>query len=377
MRIHDFMSCLTQNNIDFFTGVPDSQLKELCDFLMKQYDEASGQHIIAHNEGGCVGLAAGSYLSTGSVPCVYMQNSGIGNAINPIASLTSPDVYGIPMLFVIGWRGEPGTKDEPQHVYQGKVTLKLLKDMDITPFVIGRDTETTEVEEAMQRFQTLFAQGKSAAFVIEKGAFPAEEGYRYRNVYSLKREEAIEAIVASTTGDIIVSTTGKISRELFEIRERRGEGHGCDFLTVGSMGHSAMIALGVALQKPKRRVWCIDGDGAVLMHMGALSTIGARHPHNLNHVVLNNEAHETVGGMPTSAGISELEGIAASAGYRYVQTVESIESLQAELSAMQAIEGPGFLQVKVALGSRDDLGRPTTSTHDNKREFMDFLKEPD
>lgn len=375
MKALDFMSCLTQSNINFFTGVPDSQLKELCDSLMLQYGPSSKQHIIAHNEGGCVGLAAGHHLATGGVPCVYMQNSGIGNAINPIASLTSPDVYGIPMLFIIGWRGEPGTKDEPQHVYQGKVTLRLLEDMGIESVIISKETALSDIKTAMQKFQLLFAEGKSAAFVVRKGAFSTDESYPYYNPYTLKREDAIETIVHSATGDIVVSTTGKISRELFEIRERRGESHKHDFLTVGSMGHSAMIALGIALQKPDHKVWCIDGDGAVLMHMGALSMIGAKSPSNLIHIVLNNEAHETVGGMPTAAGLIDLEGIASSSGYRHTKTVDSLEDLRTELSAIHFLPGPCFLQVKVKLGSRNDLGRPTTTTHDNKKDFMDFLKE--
>ena len=276
---------------DFYTGVPDSQLKALCNYLMATYGIDPNHHIIAANEGNCTALAAGYYLATGKVPAVYMQNSGEGNIINPVASLLNDKVYAIPVVFIVGWRGEPGIHDEPQHIYQGEVTLKLLEDMDIATFVIGKETTDEEAEKAMDNFRMILAQGKDVAFVIRKGALTDAPKVEYRNDNTMVREEIIRHIVNVSGEDPVVSTTGKASRELFEIREANGQGHQYDFLTVGSMGHSSSIALGVALNKPDRKIWCIDGDGAVLMHMGSLAIVGAVKPKNLVHVVINNEAH--------------------------------------------------------------------------------------
>ena len=291
---------------DFYTGVPDSQLKALCDYLMDTYGIDPCHHVIAANEGNCTALAAGYHLATGKVPVVYMQNSGEGNIINPAASLLSDKVYAIPVVFVIGWRGEPGIHDEPQHIYQGEVTVKLLEDMDITPFIIGKETTDEEVCAAMENFRKILDAGKDVAFVVRKGALSYDRKVVYSNEYSMKREEIIRHIVRFTGEDPVVSTTGKASRELFEIREANGQSHKYDFLTVGSMGHSSSIALGIAVNKPQQRIWCLDGDGDLLMHMGAMAVIGSIRPSNLVHVVINNNAHETVGGMPTAAGSVDI-----------------------------------------------------------------------
>ncbi len=240
-------------------------------------------------------LAAGYYLSTGNIPCVYLQNSGIGNIINPVASLLNDRVYGIPCIFIIGWRGEPGTKDEPQHSFQGQVTLKLLEVMDIAYMVIDKATTERDLADKLVEFKTLLDSGKSVAFVVKKGALFYDEKVEYKNENTTRREDIIRRITDIAGDDIIVSTTGKTSRELFEIREQKGKSHKYDFLTVGSMGHSSSIALGIALNKPNTRVWCIDGDGAALMHMGSMAVIAAKSPKNYIHVVINNCAHESVG----------------------------------------------------------------------------------
>lgn len=358
---------------DFYTGVPDSQLRALCDFLMSRYGTDPKHHIIAANEGNSTAIAAGYHLATGRVPVVYMQNSGEGNIINPVASLLNDRVYAIPVIFVIGWRGEPGIHDEPQHIYQGEVTLKLLNDMDIRSFVIGRDTSEDELRSVMGEFRTSLAQGKDVAFVIRKGALENSEKVVYKNDNTMKREDIIRHIVEASGEDPIVSTTGKASRELFEIREANGQSHKYDFLTVGSMGHSSSIALGVALNKPDRRVWCIDGDGAALMHMGAMAVIGANKPENLIHVVINNGAHETVGGMPTVAESIDLTGIAKACGYPYASRAESFEALDSELEAAKRRGALSLIEVACSIGARDDLGRPTTTAAENKQGFMGFL----
>ncbi|MCR5650007.1 MAG: phosphonopyruvate decarboxylase [Lachnospiraceae bacterium] len=360
---------------EFYSGVPDSRLKALCNFLMDKYGIDKNHHIIAANEGNCLALAAGYHLATGKVPVVYMQNSGEGNIINPLASLVNDKVYAIPVVFIIGWRGEPGIHDEPQHIYQGIVTEKLMQDMDVKTFVIGKDTTDEEVNKAMETFRKELAKGKQAAFIIREGGLSFDGKVKYDNNYSLNREEVIKHIAAVTGSDPVISTTGKISRELFEYRTEKGMDHGTDFLTVGSMGHCSSIALGVALNKPGVRVWCIDGDGAALMHMGAMAVIGTNAPSNLIHIVINNGAHETVGGMPTVAGSVDLVSIAKACGYKRAVSVSDMDSLDSELKSAKDAGELSFIEVKCQVGARPDLGRPTTTALENKENFMRHLEQ--
>jgi len=372
VKVEAFVKAL---GADFFAGVPDSQLKALCNYLMQKYGIAPKHHIIGANEGNCAAIAAGYHLATGKVPVVYMQNSGEGNIINPVASLLSDDVYGIPILFVIGWRGEPGVHDEPQHIFQGKVTLRLLADMDIQAFVLDKGTTVQELEEAMQGFKAVFRKGKSAAIVVKKDALSYDGKIAYKNAHTMLREEIIQHIVDVSGEDPIISTTGKASRELFEIREKSRQGHQYDFLTVGSMGHASSIALGVALQKPEKKIWCIDGDGAAIMHMGALAVIGAGNPQNLVHIVINNEAHESVGGMPTVANKINLSEVAKACGYAYTICVDTFADLDGALKKVKKVQALSMIEVKCAIGARADLGRPTTTAMDNKNMFMRYISE--
>lgn len=359
---------------DFYTGVPDSQLKALCNYLMNEYGIDPKHHVIAANEGNCTALAAGYHLATGKVPVVYMQNSGEGNIINPVASLLNDKVYAIPTVFIVGWRGEPGLHDEPQHIYQGEVTIKLLEDMDIKAFAIGKDTTDEEVAAVMADFREVLAKGKDVAFVIRKGAISYDGKVKYANDNTMVREEIIQHIVKASGEDPIVSTTGKASRELFETRVANGQSHKYDFLTVGSMGHASSIALGVAINKPEQKIWCVDGDGAVLMHMGAMAVLGANAPKNMVHIVINNGAHETVGGMPTVASNIDLVGVAKACGYPYAVSVDSFETLDKELADAKGRDELSLIEVKCSIGARDDLGRPTTTALENKQSFMEYLK---
>lgn len=373
MQINDFTKALQAN---FYCGVPDSQLKALCDHLMLTYGIDPAHHIIAANEGNCTAIAAGYHLATGKVPVVYMQNSGEGNVINPVASLLNDKVYGIPCIFVIGWRGEPGVHDEPQHIYQGEVTVQLLRDMDIDCCIVDAQTAPQDIVDRLNEWQGALQAGKQVAFVVKKGALALQEKCPYRNEYVLSREEVIRRIVAVSGNDPIVCTTGKASRELFEIREANGQGHGCDFLTVGSMGHSSSIALGIALQMPHKKIWCIDGDGAALMHMGAMAVIGAHKPRNLVHILLNNNAHETVGGMPTVANTTDFTAVAAACGYpsEYVGRVTDGKMLDGMLFNAKEADCLSFLEIRCAIGSRADLGRPTTTARQNKESFVRQLR---
>lgn len=369
-----FIETLNRHGIDFFTGVPDSLLKDICAYIQ---DHLDGKHnIITANEGGAIGLAAGYHLATGKIPVVYMQNSGEGNIINPLASLTDKEVYNIPVLLIIGWRGRPGVHDEPQHIKQGKVTLPLLETMGIRYQVLSKDETTTEAQIAAA-VDEMRATNEVYALVIEKGTF---ETYQLQNVISndltLSREEAVQTVASSIgAADVIVSTTGMISRELFEYRTLCQQSHERDFLTVGSMGHASQIALGIALAKPGRRVWCFDGDGAALMHMGGMAILASKQPRNLIHVVFNNGAHDSVGGQPTVGLSVDLPKIADAVGYQHTFSVSDKDSLQRAVSTVKDLSGPVLLQVCVKKGNRKDLGRPTTTPIENKEAFMHFLKD--
>jgi len=363
-----FIDALAQGGVDFFAGVPDSLLKNLCAYITDNVPRE--KNIIVANEGNAVGLAAGYHLATGKVGCVYMQNSGEGNIVNPLLSLVDEDVYHIPMLLVIGWRGEPGVHDEPQHKKQGKVTLSLLETMGV-PYAVLDESWEQQVAQALTQ---ICETNGVYALIVRKGTF---EDYvlQKQTVTSLplSREEAIKIVVDKLRkDDIVVSTTGMISRELFEYREALGQGHGADFLTVGSMGHASQIALGIALQKPERRVFVFDGDGALLMHMGGMAIIGDYCPKNLVHIVFNNGAHDSVGGQPTVGQKIDIEAIAKAVGYTDVVSVDNEMALCCAMNHVNkaVIEGTSLINVNVRKGNRKDLGRPTTTPIENKEAFM-------
>ncbi len=368
-----FYNLLSEYGIEFYAGVPDSLLKNLCAYITDNADKKN--NIIAANEGGAIGLAAGYHLATGGIPVVYMQNSGLGNTINPLLSLTDKEVYNMPVLLVIGWRGEPNVHDEPQHIKQGKVTIPLLDCMGIRNEIIA-DNENdlqTQIANAVNYMKTT---NEVFALVVKKGTF---DSYKLKNNrlydYALEREEAIQMVAASMDKKaVVVSTTGKISRELFEYRENSEHAHHRDFLTVGSMGHASQIALGIALNKPDRNIYCFDGDGAVIMHMGSMGIVGEMAPKNFFHIVFNNGAHDSVGGQPTIGLNIDIPNIAACCGYKKVISVEKREELQEILTSLAANEGPVLLEIKVKKGSRDNLGRPTTTPIENKTALMDFIQ---
>lgn len=373
IRPEYFIEKLRANGIDCFAGVPDSLLKNMCAYITDHFDAA--HNIIAANEGAAVGLAAGHYLATGRPACVYMQNSGEGNIINPMASLTDPEVYNIPVLLLIGWRGRPGVHDEPQHVKQGKVTTGLLNVMGINYEVLAKEEDKAEkqIAKAIKALQNK----DMFALVIEKDTF---DEYKLQNVekndLTLSREEAIQTVAAALgENDCIVSTTGMISRELFEYRAAMNQGHERDFLTVGSMGHASQIALGIALAQPERRVWCFDGDGATIMHMGSLAIVGNKAPKHYVHVVFNNGAHDSVGGQPTVGLKMDLPAIAKAVGYKAAYSVDNKADLEAILKTVNGFESPALLEVKVKKGNRKDLGRPTTTPIQNKEALMSFLSK--
>lgn len=368
-----FIETLKSYDIDFYAGVPDSLLKNICAYIA---DNMDAQHnIIAANEGAAVGLAAGYHLATGKAGVVYMQNSGEGNIINPLASLIDKEVYNIPVLLLIGWRGRPGVHDEPQHVKQGKVTTGILNTMGINYDVLSTDEEKAAKQIAIA--VEALKNNEVYALVIEKGTF---EDYKLQSVevndLTMTRESAIQTVAAALgEKDAIVSTTGMISRELFEYRAAKGKAHNRDFLTVGSMGHASQIALGIALQKTDRRVWCFDGDGATIMHMGSMAIVASKAPKNYVHVVFNNGAHDSVGGQPTVGLKIDLPAVAKACGYAATFSVDTQEALGDALKQVNATDGPILLEVKVKKGNRKDLGRPTTTPIQNKEALMEFLSK--
>ena len=367
-----FIEELDRYGIDYFAGVPDSLLKSICGYIADNMD--ARHNIITANEGAAVALAAGYHLATGKVGVVYMQNSGEGNAINPLASLVDKEVYNIPILLLIGWRGCPGVQDEPQHVKQGKVTTGLLNIMGVNYDVLSKE-ENKAAKQILKAVEAV-KRNEVYALIIEKDTFNA---YTLQNVernnFTMSREEAIQTVVAALgEADTIISTTGMISRELFEYRTAMNQGHERDFLTVGAMGHASQIALGIALEKQDRKVWCFDGDGASIMHMGSMAIVANKAPQNYVHVVFNNGAHDSVGGQPTVGLKIDIPAIAKAMGYKHVYNVDTKEGLQELIGEIKVQEGPIFLQACVKQGNRKDLGRPTTTPIQNKEALMTFLR---
>ncbi len=368
----DFLDSLSARNIRFFAGVPDSLLKDFCAYLTDHAEPEA--HVITANEGAAVGLGMGHHFATGGIPLVYMQNSGLGNAVNPLLSLADPEVYATPMLLLVGWRGEPGVKDEPQHVKQGSVMLAMLDAMDIPHAIVGPDDDSAEpaLDKAIKHFKN-----RSGPFVIavRKGTF---QTYKLADStsteYPMTREEAIaELLEPMAASDVVVSTTGMASRELFELRVKRGEGHERDFLTVGGMGHASQIALGIAQQVTDRKVYCIDGDGAALMHLGSLPIIGISACANFRHVLINNGAHDSVGGQPTVGFDIDYGSIARSSRYKTILRADTKEELIARMEEFISTPGPSLLEIRVRKGARKDLGRPTKTPVENKTALMKFL----
>lgn len=367
-----FFETLIKNEIKFFCGVPDSLLKDFCAYVTDHVDEAC--HVIAANEGSAVALSAGHYLGTGRPGVVYLQNSGLGNTVNPLLSLNDPEVYGVPVLLIIGWRGEPGEKDEPQHIKQGRITPALLDAMDIPWQAIDSSSLNIEtiVTTAIEQMQ---GRSGPAALLVRKGAFaPYALKKNLQSHYPLVREQAIQRLVEQLDpADRVVATTGMPARELYELRIARGDGIGKDFLTVGSMGHAASIALGLAQSQPERRVICLDGDGSVLMHMGSLAIVGQSKRKNLIHVVLNNGAHDSVGGQPTCAFAIDLAGVARACGYREVLVAAEPQAIDQAFVTLLANEGPSLLEIRINKGFRADLERPRSTPTENRNALMDGL----
>ena len=364
----EFYDYLIKKKIDFFTGVPDSLLKDICACIKENSKKEN--NIITANEGNALAIACGRYLSTGKISMVYMQNSGLGNIVNPLLSLTDEDVYNVPCLFMIGYRGEPGVHDEPQHVKQGKLTLPLLETLGIEYCILDENYQK-QIDEAIKYMKKT---NKSYALVIKKGLFSKYDLVKEENNYTMTREEALDTIVNNiNNNEFIVSTTGKTSREIFELREKYNMGHGNDFLTVGSMGHTSSIALGVSLGT-KKNVYCIDGDGSFIMHMGSTGIVADNSPKNFKYILINNGCHESVGGQPTVAYKINIKNILKACGYKKVFEAKTISELNVNLELLKKYKKSALI-IYTKPGSREDLGRPTKTPIENKNDFMVKIKE--
>lgn len=374
LNTNAYLTALKNTGVTFFTGVPDSLLKEICSCITANVEPES--HIIASNEGAAVGLSIGHYVGTSKLPLVYFQNSGLGNIINPLLSLASPEVYGIPILLMIGWRGEPGHNDEPQHIHQGRAMFSMLDAMDI-PFVILSQKFNEASEQTKLAAQKARDTQGPVAIIVRKNTFSEYKDSSNNNTpnYPMSREEAIVIAAGNLEDDAaIICTTGMASRELFELRARTIRGHDSDFLTVGGMGHANQIALGLAIARPDRSVCCFDGDGAILMHMGSLAINGQSKCSNFLHLVFNNGVHGSVGGQPTVGFNIDIPAIAKACGYTNASCVKTPEDLKFEMSNAKSKHGPTLIEVRVRPGNRSDIGRPTTTPLENKIALMNFLK---
>tara|TARA_B100001564_G_C20648215_1_gene675504 strand:- start:878 stop:2011 length:1134 start_codon:yes stop_codon:yes gene_type:complete len=371
-----FFEHIKKEGVDFFTGVPDSLLKDLCFYISDHSN--TNNHIIAANEGSALSISIGYHLSTNKVPAIYLQNSGLGNLINPLLSLADKDVYSIPMLLIIGWRGKPGVKDEPQHKKTGRVMIDMLKSMKIPYKIINKLNKVDKIKniitDSVNRTKKI---NSPVVLIVEKDTF---EKYNLKKLaklnYSLVREEAINILMNHISDkDIIVSTTGFTSRELYEYRKNNKQDHSRDFLTVGGMGHANQIALGIALQNKKKTIYCFDGDGSIIMHMGSLTTNGALKCDNLKHIVFNNGSHESVGGQPTTAYQFSINEIAKNLGYDLTLTVKNEKELQAAIPKISKHKGTSLLEIMISNGTRENLSRPKSTPLENKKSLMSLLKK--
>lgn len=369
----EYLNVLGDSGVTFFTGVPDSLLKDFCGYITANVNNQN--HVIAANEGASVGLAIGHYIGTGSLPLVYLQNSGLGNTINPLLSLASPEVYGIPMLLMLGWRGEPGKNDEPQHVHQGRVMVKMLENMDV-PVVFLSDEIVGAKLQTQAAAQRALETKSPVAIIVRKNTFDKYNIAKMEIDLPMGREEAIIATAGMLEDNAaVICTTGMPSRELFEFRKRNESGHHRDFLTVGGMGHANQIALGLAIAQSDRPVYCFDGDGAALMHLGSMAITGQSNAKNLIHMVFNNGVHGSVGGQPTVGFNIDMTQIASACGYATSMRVKTLDDLKNAILTARAKEGVSFIEVQVRPGNRADIGRPTSTPSQNKIAMMEFLRE--
>ncbi len=368
--LQKFLDCLQSEGVKFISGVPDTLLNDFCLYVADKWPIK--HHVIAANEGNSMALATGFHLATGSIPLVYMQNSGFGNVVNPFLSLTYKDVYAIPMVLLIGWRGDPAIKDHAQHKKQGELTTVFLDAMDI-PYKILENNTFDSLDKVKWAIKTAREINSAVALVVRKGilAKSEKEGFIAENQL-LSREEAIKCVLESVPDDaVFVASTGRATRELYELRNLNNQGHEKDFLNVGAMGHTSSIALGLTMGLKHRMVVCLEGDSSAIMHLGSLTTTGVVKPDNLLHVLLNNGVHESVGGQPSAGFSADLTMIAEKSGYNTIGcAVKTAEKLLDSIKILLDKKGPGFIEVIIKKGIRSDLPPLKFNLKNSKENFM-------
>lgn len=373
----NFLEVLRDLGVEYFTGVPDSYLNGFCNCLCETVPNE--KNIVAANEGNAIAIASGYYFSTGKIPLVYMQNSGLGNAINPIISLADKDVYRVPMVLLIGWRGEPDSGDHVQHKMQGEITTDLLEMLEI-PYVIAKGNDDLLEKQVRPLIEKSKRERKIVAIIARKGIFADEKKTTKstESTYPLFREEAIELVLNIMPKDTIyVATTGRATRELYFLREKRGEGHSCDFLNLGSMGHASSVAFSLALENKHRKVVCFDGDAAALMHMGAFSMVSKYKLPNFLHIILNNGAHESVGGQPSAGMDVDFTRIAQGAGYHTIgHPVATKEEIIDSVKNLNKSGKASLIDVRIKKGLNRDLPPLEISSYfDLINGFIDEIKK--
>ena len=368
IKVNTLINLLKKNNTNFFTGVPDSVLKELSSYLKNQRN-----HIIATSEGSAVSIGIGHYLSTKKIPCIYMQNSGLSNALNPLISIAHKKVYSIPLILIIGWRGSPKVKDEPQHNVKGKITREILKLLNIKYTILRSNKDFKKFDKQIKHAKK---NNTIVACLIEQGTLHKNsKSSSKKDFYSLDKEYFLKTLIKEIpTRSKVISSTGYNSRELMYLRKKFNLNKSKDFYMVGGMGHTSSVALGYSLVS-KNNTFCIDGDGAFLMHTGSIAEIGSRSVKRFKHIVINNGCHDSVGGQPTRAGNIDLEKIASSFGYKVFPSCKSKDALIETLEKFMSSQDCSFLEIKANPGFRNNLGRPTTSPEENKVCFMQSIQK--
>jgi len=364
-----FLQCLTSEGLNSFFGVPDSLLKSLNSEIAASEDVRD--HVVCANEGAAVGCAVGHFLGSGDMAVVYLQNSGLGNTVNPLLSIADPSVYSVPMLIIIGWRGEPGVKDESQHMRQGELTAQLLNDLGVVTKSVTREDHADWREKVGFLINSSRRERRAVALVVGKDTFqPSQKSKNHSSgPNQLLRESALEIVISKIPPeDLTVATTGMLGRELYELRNSQKEDVR-DFLNIGGMGHTSSIALGLSLAQPGRRIWCLDGDGSAIMHLGSLAVIAGEKPKNLKHIIFNNRAHDSVGGQPTAAESFSFAPVATALGYELGLTATTDDEITNGVEKLLERSGPALLEINIRRGSRKDLGRPRESP----RELIDKM----
>ncbi len=364
----EFIERLNELEINFFTGVPDSLMSSFSKSLHFDFDDTN--HIISTNEGSAIAAGMGYFLASKKVPLIYMQNSGLGNIVNPYSSLLHKKIYNIPFILLVGWRGEPGTLDEPQHIFQGEITLELLKLLQIDFVVID---ENTKIENLLEIIEKSVSQNEQLAIVVKKNTFESDPRSFSKSNGTVKRSEALKELICKfDKNSLFVSTTGKLSRELFELRVNNKQNND-DFYVVGGMGHASAIATGILDEIGEKKIICLDGDGSILMHMGHLSLVGKKNYKNFIHIVFNNSAHESVGGQPNNYEIIDRSKIFNGLGYKQIIFIKNISDI--DKYDFNNLIGPVYVEVEVENSSRNDLMRPDKPPNINKEMFIKKIYE--